>query len=187
MGAFDLLIMAFFFAVVLLSFLAGFGKVASILVGLYLGALGAAKFYVIMAEKLLLRLFPEMKSFTGELVAFLLVLLIISLCVSIALSRNHAIKRLTLRLGVINNLAGGVLGLVLAFMSTILAGLSIIVFLQVITATGELGSSPTVTDVGMLVSDSALVPMFVRMMPYALAPLLPWFPQGMPSLLASGS
>lgn len=187
MGLFDLLIMAFFFAIVLLSFLAGFGKVASILAGMYLGAVGAAKLYVVFAEKLLVRLIPDMKSFTGELVSFLLILLIISLTVSIALARNHAIKRFTLRIGVINNLAGGMLGLVLAFLSTVLAGMAMIVFLQVITATGELGNSPTMSDMGMLVSDSVLVPMFAKMLPYALSPLWPWFPQGMPSLLASGS
>ncbi len=175
MSLFDLLIMGFFFAVVLLSFLGGFDKVVSILAGMYLGALAAAKLYLILADKMLSKLFPA------------LVLLIVSISVSIALSRNWALKRSAQRLGVINNLAGGVLGLVLAFLATILTGMAITVFLHVMNATGELGASPTMSDLELMLSDSALVPMFVKLMPVALAPLMPWFPSGMPSLLVSGS
>ena len=70
MGAFDLLIMGFFFAVVLLSFLGGVDKVLSILAGMYIGAIVAAKSYLLLAERLLAKLFPAMASYTGELVAF---------------------------------------------------------------------------------------------------------------------
>ncbi len=45
MSAFDLLIMGFFFGIVLLSFLGGFDKVLSILAGLYIGAIIAARSY----------------------------------------------------------------------------------------------------------------------------------------------
>lgn len=187
MSLFDLLIMGFFFAVVLLSFLGGFDKVLSILAGLYLGAVVAAKIYVAMADKLLSRVFPAMATYTGELVSFLLILLIVSLSVSIALSRNWALKRFAQRIGVVNNLAGGLLGLGLAFLATVVTGMAITVFLHVMNATGELGSSPTMSDLEFLLSDSALVPMFVKLVPIVLSPLLPWFPSGMPSLLLSGS
>ena len=187
MSLIDLLIMGFFFAIVLLSFLGGFDKVLSVLAGIYLGALVAAKLYLALAENVLAKIFPAMATYTGELVAFLLLVLVVSVSVSVALSRNHILKRLSLRIGVFNNLAGGVLGLVLAFLATILTGMGMIVFLHVMNATGELGSSPTISDIEFLLSESALVPMFTRLLPLALAPLLPWFPSGMPSLLVSGS
>lgn len=183
MYLFDLLIMGFFFAIVLLSFLGGFDKTLSILAGLYLGTLTAAKLYVALTEKVLVNLFPAMETYTGELVAFLLLLMIVSVSVSIALSRNYVMKRLAQRIGVLNNLAGGLLGLVLAFLATIITGMGIIVFLHVMAATGELGESPTISDLEFLLSESALVPMFVRLLPIALAPLMPFFPSGMPSLL----
>jgi hypothetical protein len=186
MYLFDLLIMGFFFAVVLLSFLGGFDKTLSILAGLYLGALAAAKLYIAFANNVLVNLFPAMESYTGELVAFLLLLLVVSVSVSIALSRNWVMKRLAQRIGVLNNLAGGLLGLMLAFLSTIITGMGIIVFLHVMNATGELGESPTISDLEFLLSESALVPMFVQLLPVALAPLMPFFPAGMPSLFASG-
>ena len=187
MSAFDLLIMGFFFGIVLLSFLGGFDKVLSILAGIYIGAIVAAKSYLLLAERLLAKLFPAMASYTGELVAFLLVLLIVALSVSIALSRNWAFQRFAKRIGVLNNLAGGMLGLVLAFLSTILTGMALTVFLQALGATGQMGASPTMSDLQVLLVDSALVPMFAKLVPVVIAPLLPWFPAGMPSLLVSGS
>jgi uncharacterized membrane protein required for colicin V production len=186
MSAFDLLIMGFFFAVVLLSFLGGFDKVLSILAGLYVGAIIAARTYVVLAEHLMAKIFPAMASYTGELVSFLLVLLIVALSISIGLSRNWAFQRFARRIGVLNNLVGGLLGLVLAFLATVLTGMAITVFLHVISATDQMGSSPTVSDLGRLLSDSALVPMFAKLVPIVISPLTPWFPSGMPSLLVSG-
>lgn len=186
MSLFDLLIMGFFFGVVLLSFLGGLDKALSILIGVYAGAIIAARVYRPLTENVLAKLFPAMTTYTGELVAFLLVLLIVSLSTSIALSRNWMLKRFAQRIGVVNNLAGGVLGVLLAFLATILAGMALTVFLQTMTATGELGASPTMTDLQVLLSDSALVPMFARLVPFALAPLTPFLPAGMPSLLVGG-
>ncbi len=187
MSAFDLLIMGFFFGIVLLSFLGGLDKVLSILVGLYSGAIIAAKSYLLLSERVMAKLFPAMTSYTGQLVSFLLVLLIVSLAVSIALSRNWVFQRFAKRIGVLNNLAGGLFGLVLAFLTTVISGMGLIVFLQVLGATGQMGSSPTMSDLQVLLSDSALVPMFAKLVPVVIAPLLPWFPSGMPSLLVAGS
>jgi len=187
MSAFDLLIMGFFFAIVLLSFLGGFDKVVSILAGLYVGAIIAARSYVVLTERVLAKIFPAMATYTGELVAFLLVLSIVALSVSIALSRNWAFQRFARRIGVLNNLAGGLFGLVLAFLATVLIGMALTVCLQALGATGQTGSSPTMSDLQVVLADSALVPMFAKLVPVVIAPLMPWFPSGMPSLLVTGS
>jgi hypothetical protein len=187
MSLFDLLIMGFFFAVVLLSFMGGFDKVASTLIGIYLGVVIAAKTYRIMAESLLSKLFPAMATVTGELVAFLLVVTFVSIAVSVALSRNWLIKRLAARMGVLNNLAGGIAGVLLAFVSCVLTGLVLVVFLQVMNATGELGAGPPFSDLQALLSDSVLMPVFARLVPIVAALITPWFPSGMPPLLLSGN
>ena len=72
---FDLLIIALFGGTVLLSFMGGLGKVFSTLAGLYGGALVAALFYQTFAEVVLTKLFPKMQDFTGDLVAFLFLML----------------------------------------------------------------------------------------------------------------
>jgi uncharacterized membrane protein required for colicin V production len=187
MSLFDLLIMGFFFAVVLLSFMGGFDKVASTLVGMYVGVVVAAKTYRVVAENLLAKLFPAMATYTGELVAFLLLVAFVSIALSIALSRNWMIKRLAARMGVLNNLAGGIAGIVLAFVSCILTGLLLVVFLHVMNATGELGAGPPFSDLQALLSDSVLMPVFARLVPLVAAMVTPWFPSGMPPLLLSGN
>jgi uncharacterized membrane protein required for colicin V production len=187
MSLFDLLIMGFYFAVVLLSFMGGFDKVASTLIGMYIGVVVAAKSYRILAENLLSKLFPSMATYTGELVAFLLVIAFVSIAVSVALSRNWMIKRLAARLGVLNNLAGAFAGILLAFVSCVLTGLLLVVFLHVMNATGELGAGPPFSDLQTLLSDSVLMPVFARLVPIVSALIMPWFPSGMPPLLLSGN
>jgi uncharacterized membrane protein required for colicin V production len=187
MSVFDLLIMGFYFAVVLLSFMGGFDKVASTLIGMYIGVVVAAKSYRVMAENLLSKLFPSMASYTGELVAFLLLVVAISLAVSIALSRNWMMKHLAVRLGVLNNLAGGVAGVLLAFVACILSGLALVVFMHVINATGQMGAGPPFSDLQLLLADSALLPVFARLVPIVNSVVAPWFPSGMPPLLLSGN
>jgi hypothetical protein len=187
MSLFDLLIMGFFFAVVLLSFMGGFDKVASTLVGMYIGVVVGAKSYLVLSENLLAKLFPSMATKTGELVAFLLVVIAISIAVSVALSRNWMIKRLAARLGVLNNLAGGFAGIVLAFVSCVLTGLLLVVFLHVLSATGQMGAGPPFSDLEILLSDSVLMPVFARLVPLVASVITPWFPSGMPELLVSGS
>lgn len=187
MSLFDLLIMGFFFAVVLLSFMGGFDKVASTLIGMYVGVVVGAKTYLVLAQNLLAKLFPAMATKTGELVAFLLLVTGISIAVSVALSRNWMIKRLAVRLGVLNNLAGGAAGIVLAFVSCVLTGLALVVFLHVMNATGELGAGPPFSDLQILLSDSVLMPVFARLVPIVASVITPWFPSGMPELLVAGS
>ncbi len=187
MSLFDLLIMGFFFAVVLLSFMGGFDKVASTLVGMYVGVVIAAKSYRLLSENLLAKIFPSMATVTGELVAFLLVVAFVSIATSVALSRNWMVKRVAARLGVLNNLAGGFAGILLAFVSCVLTGLLLVVFLHVMNATGELGAGPPFSDLQVLLSDSVLMPVFARLVPIVAAVVTPWFPSGMPPLLLSGN
>src|SRR4051794_29659490 len=103
---FDLSIIAFFFIIVLLCFVGGVGRVLAALVGIYCSAVVAAKFYRPFSEIVLSKLFPDMSSFTGDLVAFLFLMLVIGVSVSVGLGRNWAVVRLPQKLGVFNNIGG---------------------------------------------------------------------------------
>lgn len=184
---FDLTIMALFGGTVLLSFMGGLGKVFSTLAGLYGGALLAAWFYQPFTDFVLLPFFPQMNSFTGNLTAFLLLLFITSLSLSIALGRNYLLRTLARRIGVFNNLSGGVLGIVVAIFAAVLATMVTSLLLQLLNSTAALAHSPTMTVLQYELTNSTLVPLFLRFVPVIVLPLRPFLPQGLPPLLAAGT
>jgi uncharacterized membrane protein required for colicin V production len=183
---FDLLIIALFGGTVLLSFMGGLGKVFSTLAGLYGGALIAALFYQTFSEVVLRKLFSNMADFTGQLVAFLFLMLWSSLAIAIGLGRSFFLKKLGQRIGVFNNITGGTLGIAVAIFATILATMITSLLLQLLNATAELGSSPTVTQLQTELGNSLLVPLFLKLVPAVVFPLQPFFPSGLPPILASG-
>jgi hypothetical protein len=183
---FDLLIMALFGGTVLLSFMGGLGKVFSTLAGMYGGTLLAAWFYQPFTTLVLAKFFPQMTDFTGNLAAFLLLLFLASLSIAIAIGRNFTLRRLSQKAGVFNNLTGGVLGLVVAIFATILSTMITSLLLQVLNATAALGSSPTMHGIQVELTNSTLVPLFLRLAPAIVLPLRPFLPQGIPPILASG-
>lgn len=181
---FDLLIMALFGGTVLLSFMGGLGKVFSTLAGLYGGALLAALFYQSFYALVLARLFPTMTDFTGELVAFLFLMLWTSLAIAIGLGRSFFFQKLSKRIGVFNNITGGTLGILVAIFAAILATMITSLGIQVLNATAELGSSKTMIQLQSELSHATLVPLFLKLVPAVIAPLRPFFPQGLPPILA---
>lgn len=184
---FDLTIMALFGGTVLLSFMGGLGKVFSTLAGLYGGALLAAWFYQPFTDLVLRQFFPQMNSFTGNLTAFLLLLFVTSLSIAIALGRNFFLRNLTRRIGVFNNLSGGVLGIMVAIFAAVLATMVTNLLLQLLNSTTALASSPTMSLVQHELTNSTLVPLFLRFVPVVVLPLRPFLPQGLPPLLVLGN
>ncbi len=182
----DLLIMALFGGTVLLSFLGGIGKVFSTLAGLYGGTLLAAWFYQPFTDLVLAKFFTTMTEFTGNLTAFLLLLFLGSLAIAIGLGRNHFMQQIARRSGVFNNLTGGALGIVVAIFATILSTMVTSLLLQVLNATATLGSSPTMAALQVELTNSTLVPLFLKLAPAIILPLRLFLPQGLPPLLASG-
>lgn len=184
---FDLLIIAQFFVIVLLSFIGGLGRVFATLAGLYGGILVAAWFYQTFAKTVVAFLFPNMASFTGDLVGFLLLVLLSTVAIAFALGRSFFVKRLAQRIGVLNNLTGAVLGLIVAIFATVLATMITSLGLQVLNATAEMGSSSTLLLFRNELTNSTLVPLFLKLTPKLIAPLTPFFPSGLPPILAPGS
>jgi len=160
------------------------GRVLAALVGIYCSAVVAAKFYRPFSEIVLSKLFPDMSSFTGDLVAFLFLMLVIGVSVSVGLGRNWAVVRLPQKLGVFNNIGGAAFGIIVGVLAVVLGAMVISLGLQVLNATAELGSSPTLLSLRAEMRQALLVPMLMKLVPVFVLPLRPWFPSGLPSILA---
>lgn len=181
---FDLTIMALFGGTVLLSFLGGLGKVFSTLAGLYGGTLLATWFYQPFTALVLFKMFPQMGTFTGNLTAFLLLLFLTSLVITIALGRSFFVRHVARKIGILNNLSGGVLGIAVALFAAILATMVTSLLLQVLNSAAALDGSPTMILVRYQLTNPTLVPLFLRLAPAIILPLQPFLPQGVPPLLA---
>jgi len=182
----DLLIMVFFAGIVTFAFMGGLGKVFSTLIGLYLAVVVAAFFYHPLAVAVG-KVFTNMSPFTGDLIMFVLLTMLGTLAVSAGLARTFVLGKMPQRLGAFNNISGGLLGIMVALLSTILASLVITLALQVVDRTASLGSSDFLHDVQHQMAGSMLVPIFLKLVPTFVTPLQPWFPKGLPPILAPGS
>ena len=182
----DLFIMAFFTGIIALAFLGGLGKVLSALIGLYLAAIVSAVFYRPLATAAG-TVFTTMSPFTGDLVMFALLLVFSTLAVSAGLTRTFVLGKIPSRLGAFNNISGGVLGVLVALFSTVLASMIISLGLQVIDRTATLGSSPLLLGLQEQMHGAMLVPIFLKLAPTFVTPLQPWFPKGLPPILTPGA
>ena len=186
MNALDLLLIAFFGGIVGLAFMGGLGKVVSALVGLYFGVVFAAFFYHPLALAVG-NIFPNMALPTGDLLMFLLLLTLGTVAFAAVLARTFVMGRFPAWLGWFNNLGGGVLGVLVALLSTVLAAMVLSLSVQVLDRTATLGGSPFLVDLQQQMHTAALVPIFLKFAPTVVATIHPFSPKGLPPLLAPGS
>lgn len=186
MNGFDILIMLFFGGIVALAFFGGLGKVFSTLVGLYFGVVFAAFFYHPLAVAVA-HVLPSMALFTGDLLMFVLLLGLSTLGFTAVLARTFVLGRLPAWLGAFNNISGGVIGILVATFATILAAMVVALAVQVLDHTAASGTNGFLGMVHDQMRGAALVPIFLKLVPTVVSPLHPWFPKGLPPILAPGS
>ena len=182
MNALDIFVMLFFFGIVLAAFMGGLGKVFSALVGMYFGVIVAAFFYR-PAATLLQKVLPSMSLTIGELTVFVILAIFFSLGFGAALSRTFVLERFPRLFGAFNNISGGIAGILVALLATVLASMIVTLFLQALYATTNAGAHGFMGFVQAQMQGSLLVPIFLKLVPTLVAPLKPWFPSGMPPLL----
>jgi hypothetical protein len=185
MNLVDLLIVALYGLIVAASFFGGLGRVIATLVGLYLATILAAFFYhpFSVVISFILR---GVSPFTSDLVSFVVLLAVGTIAIAIALGRSFFLGRLPRLLGPFNNLSGMILGLLVALAATVLAATVISLSLEAIDRTAVLGGSATVLTIQRQMQDATLVPMFLKLAPTVTATIKPWFPKGLPAILAPG-
>lgn len=184
-NALDLLIMLFFGGIVALAFIGGLGKVISTLLGLYGGIIFAAFFYHPLAVAVSTRL-VTMPPFTGDLLMFLLLLVVGAVAFSTALARSFVAGRFPRWFGAFDNIGGGIVGIVVALLATVLASLMLSLVAQAIDRAATLGPSPFLLTIQSQMHGAALVPVFLKLAPVFIRPLQPFFPNGLPPILQYG-
>ena len=182
MNAIDIFVMLFFGGIVLVAFMGGLGKVFSAIVGMYFGIIVAAFFYHPVAV-LLQKVLPNMSLTIGELAVFVFLSLAFSIGFGVMLARTFVLERFPRLFGAFNNIGGGVAGILVALLATVLASMIVTLFLQALYTTTNAGAHGFMQFVQSQMQGSTLVPIFLKLVPTFITPLKPWFPRGLPPLL----
>jgi len=179
----DIVIMAVFMGVIGFGFFNGITKVTAAIIGIYLSTISAAAFYRPLAN-LARRAMPSMGLVTGEMACFFVLFLVFLVVSTTLLAHWFSDARLPRRIQILDNLGGAALGLVVSALATTLAALALAVTLQALNQS-VVGSarSPLLDLIRHQIEDSSLVPYFLRMAPWFLQILEPWFPGGLPPIL----
>lgn len=179
----DIVIMAIFMGVIGYGFFNGVTKLTAAIIGIYLSTISAAAFYRPLAG-LMHRAFPSMGVVTGEMASFFVLFVIFLIVSTTLLAHWFSDARLPRRIQILDNLGGAALGLVVSALATTLAALPLAVTLQALNqSVAGSARSPLIEVILHQIEDSSLVPYFLRMAPWFLQILEPWFPGGLPPIL----
>ena len=183
MNGLDYLIVIMFVAIIGVGFFNGVTKLTSALIGIYFGAVFAAGFYRATAAALV-DLLSTISLRTSELVCFLMLFLAFSTLFAIVFSRWLGGLKLPRRFAILDNVGGAALGLLVSGVAMTLASLVLAVTLQALNQTATIaGHDPALALLREEIRDSTLVPFFLRMSPFFVQVIAPWFPGGLPPIL----
>lgn len=183
MNGIDLLLTLFFGGIVALAFIGGLGRTLATVVGLYGGFVAAAFFYHPLTVAVV-GLFPSLPVAMGDVIMFVLLLVFFTTVLSTALARSFVIGRFPHWLGPVNNIAGGVVGLLVATAATVLFALVLNLAMRALDQTASLEGSRLALGLNAQLHGATLPALFLKLAPTVLATLQPWFPRGLPPLLA---
>src|SRR5215216_1431283 len=162
----DYLILISFMVIVGFGFFGGIAKVTAAIVAIYFSSVLAASFYRPTTDAMQ-RIFSSMSQRMGELVMFVVLFLVFSAVFTWIVAKWTGRFKMPRRAVLMDNIGGVVLGLVLAAMTLTFAGLFLTIVLQALNQTVALTGSGSV--LGFLrgqISDSTLLPQFLRMAPW---------------------
>ncbi len=183
-NAMDFLIILMFLAIIGVGFLNGVSRVSSAIVAIYFAAVFAAAVYRPMTE-FAQRYLTTMGAVTGQLVFFLLLFFLFSVGFTMILSSWLGGIRLPRRIEIADNVGGAALGVIVSGLAMTLAAMLLTIMVQVLNQT--LVFSGRVAVLGFIrgeIDHSTLVPIFLDMAPFFTRLLAPWFPGGLPPILA---
>ncbi len=172
-------------AVITAGFFGGVSRAVSAIIAVYLAAISAGAFYEELTDAT--RRLVNMGKSTGELAYFVLTFLTFSLVLTFVISRLLDGLALPRRLGVLDRIRGTAIGVLGAGAAVTVAALLLSVLVQALQQISMHGHGPLVNLVHDQVRNSALVPIFLHLSPYFIHLFEPWFPGGLPQLLASVS
>jgi uncharacterized membrane protein required for colicin V production len=179
----DYVILITFMAIVGFGFFGGIAKVSAAIVAIYISSVLAAMFYQPLTDAMQ-RIFSTMSQRLGELVMFVLLLLVFSAVFTWIVAKWIGRVKIPRQLLLMDNIGGVVLGLVLSAMTVTFAALFLTIVLQALNQTVSLtGQGSVLGFFRGQIKDSALLPHFLDMAPYITGAIEPWFPDGLPPIL----
>jgi uncharacterized membrane protein required for colicin V production len=183
----DYAIMATFMVIVGAGFFGGIAKVTAAIVAIYFSAVLAATFYRPTTDGMQ-QIFSSMSQRMGELIMFLVLLLVFSAVFTWIVSKWTIRFKLPRRVMVMDNIGGVALGLLLSAITLTFAALFLTIVLQALNQTVTLTGSGSVLGFARgQIRDSALLPHFLKMVPVVRTAISPWFPSGLPPILDGAS
>jgi uncharacterized membrane protein required for colicin V production len=184
MNALDFAIIIFVGLIVGCGFFLGIGRVTAGIISIYFASVVSATFYRSIATSLR-GIVEEMTPATAELIAFVFLFIGLGTLFFILVSHSIRFAREEGRFEIADRLGGAGLGMVVAAIATALAVTITTLMLGVLNqTTGGAGGG----ILGMMREQSegsALVPVFLRILPVLTSTIRPWFPGGLPPILTS--
>lgn len=186
-NALDIAIMIVFLAIIGAGFFNGVAKVSSALLAIYLATVCSAAFYRPLTD-FGRGLVPSMGTVTAELTSFFLLFVGFTAVFTVFLARWLGEVRLPRRVGVLDNVGGAAIGIIVSGLAVTLAAVALAVMLQALNQTASISAGdPMLGFIRREIRGSSLVPLFLDLAPFFLRMLGPWFPGGLPPILNSAA
>jgi hypothetical protein len=181
----DYVILLSFLGIIGLGFLSGVTRVSAAILAIYFGSVFATAFYRITTDQVR-HYVSTMSARTGYLFFFVLLFSFSSVFMTIMLSRWLGNVQLPRRFEIADNVGGAALGVIVSGMAITLAAMLLSILLQAVNQTFQSGGGDSIVSwVHFQITDSSLVPVFLRMAPFFLRFISPWFPGGLPPILSA--
>ena len=182
MNVLDLIIIGTIGLMVGVGFFLGIGRVTSGIIALYFSAIVTATFYIPIAN-VIHGSVTQMNTSTAQLLAFVALFLGMAGIFSAVIARSFHSIALSGRFAILDNIGGASLGILIAAVTIALAMSVTTILLQVLTQTTSQAGAGILGMMRDQVQTSALVPIFLKLLPVLTSTLRPWFPSGLPSIL----
>lgn len=181
-NVFDIIIVVTFMGLVGFGFFNGVTRLSAAIIAVYFGAILAAVFYRALTGAMM-EIIPGMGRVTGELAIFFLLFLGFSVAFTITMARWLSGMKIPRRLRILDNIGGALLGIVVAGLALTVSSMMLAISLQVMNRVVSSGTSNVADLLDGGIQGSALVPVFLRLAPFFVQAIAPWFPGGVPPIL----
>src|SRR5215211_6751429 len=184
-NALNIVIISTFLAVIGLGFFNGVTKVTAAILAIYFGSIIAAAFYrpVTAGAR---NYVDAMSERTGQLFFFVILFFVFSAAFAQLISNWLGGLTLPRRVEIFDNIGGAALGVIVSGLAVTLAAMLLSILLQALNQTFGAGDSVMVGFMHNQISGSTLVPVFLKVSPHFVRLISPWFPSGLPPILAGG-
>ncbi len=180
----DILLMLIFIAIAAAGYLGGTLRLLLVLISLYLSVVVAGFFYIPFAGWLY-RTFETMDAFGAQMVAFLLLIIVTTAAVALSLIKTFGQARLPRFLAGLDQVGGGMLGVVTACFAAILISIVLRAFFGFIGQTAAAGAPvwPGFLALAQQTQASGVARLFLQLSTPLFILVQPWFPDGLPAIL----